>query len=214
MIRAAWVEAAKYVFNSKAFVAGFSSMALIEVSWSRFIAPGWFTFTLLLLSTLELATCFYGKNDEDRRAFGWEKHIIGKLMIASIAIVALILDSIIVTIVNTMPEHYSFPLLGSGFLPITLGALIWLNTAEGIRVLNNVRRSQGDSVVPPIMRWFLEGIRKTDEARYHAVLGKNVPDTPPPPHRWYDNLTDEEIEDFIEHLKNQPEKHNPPPPGV
>lgn len=213
MIKAAWIEAGRYVLSGRAFAAGVGSAAVVEIGWGKFLAPGWFTLTLLLLSTLELATCYYGKTDSEKKAFHWEKHIVGKLMIISIGIVALILDSIIVVILRTLPGQYQFPLLGSGFLPVTVGALIWLNTAEGIRVLNNVARSQGADTIPPILSWFLRKIRQTDEARYHSVLGQHAPTVGPPRHRWQENLTEEEIAAYLEHMKAV-SKNDPPPPGI
>jgi hypothetical protein len=215
MIRLAWVEAGRYIVDvdSKAVLAGIGITAALEIAWPQLLAPGWFVFTLLILNSLELGTCFRGKHPLERRDFNWERHIVGKLMILSIAIVALVMDSMVLVIARTIPTLYEFPVIGQGFLPITVATLFWLNSAEAYRVIKNVANSEGDMYIPPMVLWILRQIKMTDEARYHVLAGQHLPkDVPTPPKRWYDNLTEEEVQDFVEYMKTR--SNDPPPPGI
>jgi hypothetical protein len=189
-----------------------SALALVnllaDAPWTRWIAPGWFGFTLLLLMTIEMLTCYFGASPAGRRTWPWEKHITSKMLLVALALVSLILDSLILVAVRYLPMFRAgedaFPDWATGFLPITLSTLIWLNTAEAVRAVKNIAKTTGDDSIPPIILWVIRQLRKVDQARLPPGAKQDK--------RLMDNVTEEDIRTILKRLELQDALDPPPQP--
>lgn len=163
--------------------------------------------TLLMLMTGEILTCYYITPKIQRPDYAWEEHFETKLVIGTLAIVSLILDSIFIGLFYWLPvvDFESVPLWGSGMLPITLSTLLWLNTAEAARVIRNVSKVRGGAAsIPPVIIWVLHQLRKIDEARLPPGVHPNK--------RMLDNVTEDDIKFLLKRLEMAGELDPAPAP--
>ena len=79
--------------------------------------------------------------------------LVGKLLRLTLVLLAALLDW---TMVFAFP-HSAEAI--SRFMPTTKGAFVWLIVAEASSILENIRHSQGDAVVPAVLMRTLDRLR-------------------------------------------------------
>lgn len=184
------VATVQHVFDLPLAVLGIAvgtSATVVSNQLGHWLVPGYFLGALLLMSTLEILTCYFSNPKAQRRAFNWERVITGKFLLVSLVLVAMLLDGMLYFGSRFVPGDWE--VLGQGILPITISSLTWFLMAEAARTVRNVARSEGDSAIPPVVLWVVRQLRKVDEKRYG--------EQETPAHRWTDDLTVEQIEDLL-----------------
>lgn len=79
--------------------------------------------------------------------------VVGKLLRLTLVLLAALLDW---TMVLAFPASADAI---SRFMPTTKGAFVWLIVAEASSILENIRHSQGDAVVPAVIMRALDRLR-------------------------------------------------------
>lgn len=133
-----------------------------------------FLIVTLVVMTLDLVTgvarAYLDPNEVYSGACLWGG-LVGKLLRLSLVLVAALLDWTMILV---------FPVSAgtiAQLMPTTKGAFVWLIVAEASSVIQNVRHSQGDAVIPAVV------IRAIDRLR---MGGKE-----PPMRRHYDHVVAE-----------------------
>jgi phage-related holin len=109
-----------------------------------------------MVMTLDLVTgiarAYLDPNEvyTQRRLWGG---LVSKLLRFTLVLLAALLDW---TMVFAFP--YSAEAI-SRFMPTTKGAFVWLIVAEASSILQNIRHSQGDAVVPAVLMRTLDRLR-------------------------------------------------------
>jgi phage-related holin len=115
-----------------------------------------FLIVTLMVMTLDLVTgiarAYLDPHEvyTQRRLWGG---LVGKLLRFTLVLLAALLDW---TLVFVFP--YSAEAI-SRFMPTTKGAFVWLIVAEASSILENIRHSQGDAVVPAVLMRTLDRLR-------------------------------------------------------
>ncbi len=128
--------------------------ALISVSFGAKNVG--FLIVTLMVMTLDLVTgiarAYLDPNEvyTQRRLWGG---LVSKLLRFTLVLLAALLDW---TMVFAFP--YSAEAI-SRFMPTTKGAFVWLIVAEASSILQNIRHSQGDAVVPSVLMRTLDRLR-------------------------------------------------------
>jgi phage-related holin len=136
--------------------AAFLSTALSLLSVSFGARNVGFRIVTLLVMTLELMTgiarAYLDPNEvyTQRRLWGG---LVAKLLRLTLVLLAALLDW---TMVFVFP--YSAEAIGR-LMPTTKGAFVWLIVAEASSILQNIRHSQGDTVVPAVLMRALDRLR-------------------------------------------------------
>lgn len=156
---------------------------------------------LLVLMSGEMLTEYYGMTKQERVAFVWEREITGKFLLLALVALSLILDMVIYVAVMVLPGE--FPIIGGGYLFVTFTTMLWLIAAEVTRITRNIAHSEGAEAIPPTlnvlvkqMRWILKSLRLID-AKRAEVAGVEIKEES----RWYDTLTEAEIEDLARFME-------------
>ena len=155
---------------------------------------GWLVVWWLALAILELVSCYIATHVRLRSAFPWERRLVGKLMLGFLIPVAMSLDWMIYQLGAQLPGEIGATFADFLPLPVTTGSLVWMNVAEGIKVVRNIRESEGNDAIPPVIRWFLAQLQRMDRERFpdseHATF-----------ERWTDrmarDLSDEDIRELL-----------------
>lgn len=136
----------------------------------------------LLVMTLDLVTGIARAYLDPREAYTQRRlwgGLVGKLLRFTLVLLAALLDW---TMVFAFP--YSTEAI-SRFMPTTKGAFVWLIVAEAGSILENIRHSQGDAVVPAVLMRTLDRLRaggKEPPMRRHydaaAVMAERRPRRP------------------------------------
>ena len=174
------------------FLMAAATSLIANVSGVIWLASGILLIALLLLMTIELGTAYLGTSRIARKGFRMDRRITGKVMLLILVAVSFIIDVVIYTAVDALPDH--FYILDSGFLFATLTSLIWLNAAEVLCIIQNVAKSEGGEAVPPQLmglangiQWVIRSMKIVDKARWNAEHPGE-----PMPGRWKDGLTIEQ----------------------
>jgi hypothetical protein len=186
---------------------GSAASAATAGDWlGRWLVPGYFLGAMLVMSTMEMVTCYLSHPKADRRSFNWERSITGKLLLVSLVIVALLLDGMLYFGSRFVPGEWQ--VIGQGTLPITISSITWFIIAEAARAVRNVARSEGEGAIPPAVLWFIRLVKRVDEKRF-SDTGR--PGTAPS--RWTDGLTEAQVAEIIERYRLEaPVDPNAPPP--
>jgi hypothetical protein len=201
----AMLASVRYIFDPQfaaggvavgiASTAATAEARLAGVSASAWVAPGYLLGAVLVSMTFEAGSCYLGKTHEQRREHVWERVWIAKLFILMLVVVAMLLDGAFYFASDLIPAAAGFHSVIRGIMPITMSSLFWFLLAECARVVNNIRHYEGaNSSIPPIVLWFISQFRKEDERRYPGVDG-------PPPRRWTDDLTAEQVAAMLDEYK-------------
>lgn len=201
-----------YIVEPKIAAVGWGIGGMVAVAeiatpgnLGRWLAPGWLALILLLLMTIELVTCYYATAPHARPGYAWERHISSKLLLVMLVVVSLAIDSMILVALTYFPAPAAgFPAWASGFLPITLSTLVWLNTAEAVRSIGHIAQETGETNIPPVVLWVIRQIRKADLQRLPpgAVANK----------RMIDDMTEDDIAEFLQQMDKRRRLDPPPPP--
>ncbi|HEU0080002.1 MAG TPA: phage holin family protein [Longimicrobiaceae bacterium] len=133
-----------------------------------------FLIVTLVVMTLDMVTgiarAYLDPNEVYSPACLWGG-LVGKLLRLSLVLVAALLDWTMVLVFPVSADTIT------QLMPITKGAFVWLIVAEASSVIQNVRHSQGDAVIPAVL------IRAIDRLR---MDGRE-----PPRRRHYDRIVAE-----------------------
>lgn len=128
--------------------------ALISVSFGAKNVG--FLIVTLLVMTLDLVTgmarAYLDPNEVYTQRRLW-RGLVGKLLRLTLVLLAALLDW---TMVFAFP--YSAEAI-SRFMPTTKGAFVWLIVTEAGSILQNIRHSQGEAVVPAVLMRTLDRLR-------------------------------------------------------
>lgn len=151
---------------------------------------GWLILWWAALATGEIVSCYLCTHRALRKGFPWERKFTGKLLLVFIVLVAMSLDWMLHKLGSALPGEWQGA-LGVIPLPITTASLVWLNIAEGARIIVNIGETEGRDSIPPVVRWVLLKMKQVDEARF--------PGTGTPQERWSDpeKLTDAQIRELL-----------------
>jgi hypothetical protein len=162
----------------------------LTVGWlSAFASLKLFTAALLLAMltmSWEMVTCWWATESEARTEYDWTRVIGGKLIVLSLVVPCLVLDWIVMfgtDHIRGVPPGLAY------YLPITVGGLAFIMIAQSLQGVQNVRNAEGDDNIPRVLIWFLHQLKKQDEKRY--------PHPGVPHRRWWDDLTEDEVREFL-----------------
>lgn len=194
-------------FASIVFAATTVTAGMSFIAWR---AVGLLFLALLVLMTVELFTSFYSHGD--KKKFPWNKAVARKVMIISLVVISLVLDMVVYQVVSYFPQE--FMILDQGYLFVTMTTCIWLVAAEVTCFLKAVEEAGSEDVIPPTLhllskhlQWLLKSMKFIDRSRSGAMDGEPISDHPK---RWYDEISDEEVERLAEFLQDQ--RRDPPEP--
>jgi hypothetical protein len=149
----------------------------------------------LITMTWELVTHWWSSPKPDRSEYDWSRQIGRKLITLSMIIPASVLDYIVIV----ASEHVRDIELAIGsYMPFTVGTLLWITVGQALQGLHNVRDVEGEDSVPGALLWALRQIRIRDDRR--------SPHDGAPKRRWWDDLTEEELESLLKARKGKEHK--------
>lgn len=172
---------------SASWIAGFVAGPALM----RWLAPGIFAVILLVLMTLELVTAYGATTPPARAVYPWGQKITTKLLLLSLIVVAASLDISLHLLFGQTDNEWGFRLWADGLVPVTLSTLLWLNTAESLRVIQNVAKAAGEEAVPMPMMLVIRALRAWDQQRF----GNGTPNR-----RALDRMTEAEVARFTRDL--------------
>lgn len=206
-----------YLSQTKVAVATAFAWVAAVASWewtNHLLAPGWFMVILLAFMTIEMVTKFW-KSPKGGGEFPWEENVKQKILLILLVIVGFLLDMVVIVLMRWIPEligietDWTGP-WGKGYLIVTVGTQLWLATAEGSRIVDNIAHSAGEENIPPVILWVIRQLRRADHVRY--AKSSDGADGKLPPRRWYDDLTEEDVRVMLRQMDERRNLEPPPPP--
>lgn len=192
-------------------VASAAMAATTAVTGLGFIAwraTGILLAALLVLMSVALFTDFY--THEDKRHYPWNKAIARKVLVVTVIVVSLVLDLVVYQAAQYFPQD--FMLMDSGYLFLTMTTLIWLIAAELTCIIHVIEDAGEEDSIPPTLhllarhlKWVLRSMKFVDRSRSGGEEDKDIEY----PKRWYDDISDEQIEQLAKFLQGQ--QVEPPP---
>lgn len=189
--------------------------AVVSLEWTtRLLAPGWFMVILLSLMTLEILSKYW-KGPENGQEFNWEDCVKRKFMLISLVLVAFLMDMLMIVGTHWLNNVGLFSGIDmgpwfAGIMLITVGTQIWLIAAEASRIIDTVAHSEGEENIPPVILWVIRQLRKADRMKY----AEKHPEEAPRPlvRREYDDLTEDDVRDLLQKMKDRRDLDPPPDP--
>lgn len=191
----------QYIFHPRIMKIGVAMGALVlsvdVVALRSILAPAYFIVLLLAASTLEMFTCYRAKTINQKEFHSWRREILGKLTIIALAVLGMILDVTVYLLANMMPDRYR--ILATGLPAITITTSVWLITAEGVKIIENVEKGAGKGYIPPPLRSVIAMIRRVDGSRRPSDVDES---------RWYDGLEELSDEDIMTAIRSARERNS------
>lgn len=157
----------------------------------------WLLLAVLGVMTLEMVTEWGSKIKRRVPGFDPKRNLASKLMLLSLIVVGFILDRVFISLAG--------PTLSASldqWMWVTKSTMVWIIIGEIVCILRHVEQSEGEKVIPPVVRWVIRQIRVMDEKRWPHPDGK-------PPRRWYDDLTDDDISELMKKMEERRKKGEP-----
>lgn len=152
----------------------------------------------LAMQTLEIVTEWGSKARRRHLPFDAKGNIGGKLMVLSLVLVAALLDRVFIFL---SPESIAASV--ATWMWVTKSTLVWIIIGEAVCIVRHIEKSEGETAIPPVVRWVIRQIRVMDQKRWPGPAGQK------PPRRWYDDLTEEDIADLMKKMEERREKGEP-----
>lgn len=192
--------------------AALSAVLVAGWNWTApILAPGWFIVILLAAMTVELwthHTAVRGPNGTGTH--DWAGCVQEKLLLLALVAVALLLDLMVILLMRAVPDewaHIAGP-WGAGVMVITISTQVWLIIAEAVRIVDHVAHRTGQENIPPVILWVIRQLRRADRVRWQ----QHTADGAPPPRRWYEDLTEEDVQRLLDTMEQRKTLDTPPEP--
>lgn len=120
--------------------------------------------------------------------WGKEMRSIGQLF--ALVIVGVVVDTVIQA---QSPSGFRDEQGWLRYNVATKSILFWLIGVQILKIVWNVRKTEGTEVIPPVILWFIRQTRFVDAKRWH----EHHKEDEVPPRRWVDDLTEEDVVEVL-----------------